>query len=179
MKTEKQALNKQPKRKLNETEIRDFHREWSLLVNRWIRAIHTIFSCMKLPVTSMKALLYLRLFKNNAEPSVIADSISVPRQTMTSILDSMEEEGWVTRHPHPSDRRKKCVKLSRSGKRLADRILSRVRNYESRAMLALTPKELADMIFYMGKFSESMEREVAENAASSAGEDLNLEGGSE
>lgn len=179
VRNEKKDLDKQLEREFEEAEISNFHREWSLIANRWVRVIYTIFSRLKLPVTSMKALLYLRLFRNNAEPSVIADSISVPRQTMTSILDGMEKKGWVTRQPHPSDRRKKCVQLSKSGGELADRILNRIRSHESRAMLALTSKELSDMLHYMGKFSEAMEREVVESVFASVDQELHLEGGVE
>lgn len=138
------------------------HRAWSLIVNRWVRVIHEIFSKWEIPITSLKVLLYLRLFQKDAEPSVIADSITVPRQTMTSILDSMEEDGLIIREPHPSDRRKKCIHFSSKGRTLADSVLKEIRRYEAQAMQVLTEHELRVMLRAMQKFSEAMERCVAE-----------------
>ncbi len=134
------------------------HREWSLIVNRWVRVIHVILARWKLPMTSVKVLLFLKLFQNNTEPSVIADFICVPRQTMTSILDHMEREGGITRTPHPSDRRKKCVRLSRKGRALSGRILAEIRRYEARAMAALDPDELRMMLKAMARYSEALEQ---------------------
>jgi|GEM_PF-2129761 len=138
------------------------HREWSLIVNSWIRVIHEIFTKWKIPVTSIKVLLFLRIFQKDAEPSVIADFITVPRQTMTSILDSMEGDGLIVREPHPSDRRKKRIHLSRKGCALADRVLKEIRFYETQAMQVLTDRELKEMLRSMRKFSDAMARCVAE-----------------
>ena len=96
-------------------DVSGIHREWSLTVNSWIRVIHEIFTKWKIPVTSIKVLLFLRIFKKDSEPSVIADFITISRQTMTSILDSMEGDSLIVREPHPSDRRKKLIYLSKEG----------------------------------------------------------------
>lgn len=143
-------------------DVAGIHREWSLIVNRWIRVIHEIFMKWKIPVPSIKVMLFLRIFQNDAEPSVIADFITVPRQTMTSILDGMEVDGLIVREAHPSDRRKKLIYLSQAGRVLADRVLKEIRYYETQAMQVLTDRELKIMLRTMRKFSTAMERCVAE-----------------
>ena len=140
------------------------HREWSMIVNRWVRVIHAIFLRLKTPMTPIKVLLYLKLFQNDVEPSVIADFICVPRQTRTSILDGMEKDGLIVRLEHPSDRRRKLVRFARKGSALAERALKEIRRHEAKAMEALTPEELAGMLASMRKFSEALECSVSAGA---------------
>lgn len=162
MKTASQGRGRQPTTAVDETgDAGAVHREWSLIVNRWVRVIHAIFLRLKTPITPIKVLLYLKLSQNDAEPSVIADFICVPRQTMTSILDGMEKDGLIVRQEHPSDRRRKLVRFARKGSALAERVLKEIRRYEAEAMSALTPEEMAGMLASMRKFSEALERAVA------------------
>ena len=140
------------------------HREWSMIVHRWVRVIHAIFLRLKTPMTPIKVLLYLKLFQNDVEPSVIADFICVPRQTMTSILDGMEKDGLIVRQEHPSDRRRKLVRFARKGSALAERALKEIRRHEAQAMAALTPGELSSMLVSMRKFSEALECSVSAGA---------------
>ena len=145
------------------------HREWSMIVHRWVRVVHAIFLRLKTPMTPIKVLLYLKLFQDDAEPSVIADFICVPRQTMTSILDGMEQDGLIVRLEHPSDRRRKLVRFARKGSALAERTLKEIRRHEAQAMAALTPGELSSMLASMRKFSEALEGSVAAGAAKAEG----------
>ena len=145
------------------------HREWSMIVHRWVWVIHAIFLRLKTPMTPIKVLLYLKLFQNDVEPSVIADFICVPRQTMTSILDGMEQDGLIVRQEHPSDRRRKLVRFARKGSALAERVLKEIRRHEAQAMAALTPEELSGMLASMRKFSEALEGSVAAGAAKAEG----------
>ena len=134
------------------------HREWTLIVNRWIRVVRAIYQRLKAPSTAIKTLLYLKLFQDGAEPSVIADFICIPRQTMTSILVGMEADGLVVRRDHPADRRRRQIHLSPDGDALATRILKEIRRYEAQAAAALDPDEFATMLKLMGKYSEALEK---------------------
>ena len=150
-------------------DLAGIHREWSMIVHRWVRVIHAIFLRLKTPMTPIKVLLYLKLFQNDVEPSVIADFICVPRQTMTSILDGMEKDGLIVRQEHPSDRRRKLVRFARKGSALVERALKEIRRHEAQAMAALTPGELSSMLASMRKFSEALEGSVAAGAAKAEG----------
>ena len=168
MKTASQERNPQPAAG-DDGGLGGIHREWSMIVHRWVRVIHAIFLRLKTPMTPIKVLLYLKLFQNDVEPSVIADFICVPRQTMTSILDGMEKDGLIVRQEHPSDRRRKLVRFARKGSALAERVLKEIRRHEAKAMEALTPEELAGMLASMRKFSEALEGSVAAGAAKAEG----------
>lgn len=42
--------------------------------------------------------------------------------TMAAMLRLLEKHGWVTRHPHETDRRARSVQLTRKGRLLADQL---------------------------------------------------------
>ena len=168
MKSAIQERNPQPAAG-DDGDLAGIHREWSMIVHRWVRVVHAIFLRLKTPMTPIKVLLYLKLFQNDVEPSVIADFICVPRQTMTSILDGMEKDGLIVRQEHPSDRRRKLVRFARKGSALAERALKEIRRHEAQAMAALTPGELSSMLASMRKFSEALEGSVAAGAAKAEG----------
>ena len=52
---------------------------------------------------------------------VLADALGVAPRTVTGLVDSLEETGFVTREPHPSDRRATLVTLTAKGRRLVAR----------------------------------------------------------
>jgi DNA-binding MarR family transcriptional regulator len=56
------------------------------------------------------------------------------RSTLTSLLDRLENRGWIQRDAHPSSRRLVQVKLTDSGRPIADRVGREVRALESRVL---------------------------------------------
>ena len=56
-------------------------------------------------------------------PSQLAELCGVTKATMTGLVDGLENEGLVVRHPSPDDRRVTLVGLSPKGIELLDRIL--------------------------------------------------------
>jgi DNA-binding MarR family transcriptional regulator len=56
-------------------------------------------------------------------PSQLAELCCVTKATMTGLIDGLERDGLVTRHPSSDDRRATFVSLSPAGLALLDRIL--------------------------------------------------------
>ena len=48
------------------------------------------------------------------EPAATADRLSIPRQTMTFVLDSLERDGHLERLPHPAARKSSTRSLKRN-----------------------------------------------------------------
>lgn len=48
----------------------------------------------------------------NASQGDIADRLGIESATLVGVLDRMERDGWIRRHPCPTDRRKKLVKTT-------------------------------------------------------------------
>jgi DNA-binding MarR family transcriptional regulator len=65
------------------------------------------------------------------------------RSTLTSLLDRLEERGWVRRGTHPSSRRLTLVELTEDGRLIADRTQAAVRELEVRLMTHLKSDDLA------------------------------------
>ncbi len=136
-------------------------RAWGLLVRRFANAYRQVFVQCKMAKGPAELLLYLKLEGDNVEPSVIADFMYVPRQTMTSMLDGLQRQGFVERKPHPSDRRKILITLSKKGANFANGVLSSIRDIEEEAMRKLSNEDLARMLSLMGRFSDAMEESIA------------------
>ena len=65
------------------------------------------------------------------------------RSTLTSLLDRLEERGWVRRGTHPTSRRLTLVELTEEGRLVADRTQSAVRELEVRLLSHLDSADMA------------------------------------
>ena len=54
-----------------------------------------------------------------ATPRLLADRLGLTTGSVTSMLDRLEQAGYVTRSPHPSDRRKVIVRATETATRRA------------------------------------------------------------
>jgi DNA-binding MarR family transcriptional regulator len=71
--------------------------------------------------TKLAVLMYLGGEPNLcASPSALAKHCGVSRAAMTGLLDGLEEEGYVERDSHPSDRRALTITLTQKGQQFLD-----------------------------------------------------------
>ncbi|MGZ3663893.1 MAG: MarR family winged helix-turn-helix transcriptional regulator [Ktedonobacterales bacterium] len=56
------------------------------------------------------------------------------RSTLTSILDRLEERGWIARAGHPTSRRLVLVELTEAGREVAQRVTEALHALESRVL---------------------------------------------
>ncbi len=52
----------------------------------------------------------------------LSDSLGVSPRTVTGLVDSLEADGWVTRSPHPTDRRATIISLTPASETTLDRL---------------------------------------------------------
>jgi DNA-binding MarR family transcriptional regulator len=83
-------------------------------------------------------------------PTEIAERLLVTTASVTSLLDTLERRGLVTRSPDPDDRRKVLVALTSDGRQAVDAFLPQ--------MMALQTAMLAGL-------SESRRRQLLESLA--------------
>lgn len=88
------------------------------------------------------ALIHIHAHPDESGPAQVAGACCVPRQTMTSLLDSLERDGLARRTPHPSDRRKKIMVITAKGSRLAKAVLRDLLDVEKAAMNVIEPELL-------------------------------------
>ena len=95
-----------------------------------------------------------------AKPSALAKHCSVSRAAMTGLLNGLEQEGYVERATHPSDRRALVVKLLPLGQDFLDRITPK--QYQmSELMKALDTTERQTLIELIMKFIRLLEEQPA------------------
>jgi len=84
------------------------------------------------------------------EPTTIAERVLITTGSMTSALDTLEKRGLVRRMPHPDDRRKLLVDITRDGEAILDDLLpsfhARERDVISGALSASEQRELLRLI---------------------------------
>lgn len=88
---------------------------WANLAERAARLYMGLFTASPLSRTETELLILLRRDPASGEPSALARQLKVSRQTMTGLLDKLETGGYLSRAPHPTDRRKTLLRLEEAG----------------------------------------------------------------
>ncbi len=102
---------------------RQIYQEFTLRGQKW-----------GLPLNVSMTLAHLYMHPEEAEPSHLAEMTFFPRQTMTSVLDTLEKRKLALRTPHPHDRRRKLIALTPPGRRLGRRIIQDMLEFEHAAL---------------------------------------------
>lgn len=77
-------------------------------------------------------------------PAELAERTGVTRATITGLVDTLEAAGYVTRKPHPNDRRMMSVGLTKKGDKL---------------LATIMPEHFRRMAWLMGPLSEGERKE--------------------
>ena len=94
-----------------------------------------------------------------AKPSALAKHCGVSRAAMTGLLDGLEQDGYVERANHPSDRRALVVKLLSPGQDFLERITPK--QYQmSELMEALDTTERQTLIELIMKFIRLLDNQT-------------------
>jgi DNA-binding MarR family transcriptional regulator len=97
-------------------------------------------------------------------PSQLAEMCCVTKATMTGLVDGLERDGLVTRHPSQDDRRATFVSLSPAGLALLDRILPPHFERVAALMQGLSPEERKDLSRLLAKVRAGVDRVRALNS---------------
>ena len=68
----------------------------------------------------------------------VAELLGIDRTTMVALIDQLQTRGWVERRPHPADRRKNAVGLTKKGRDMLRRGASIIDDCERRFLAALS-----------------------------------------
>ena len=105
------------------------------------RALNEEFA--KLGVTHQQWRVLLRLARERdvcqADP---AKQMTIEPPTLAGILDRMERNGWISRVPHPTDKRRKIVNLEPRIEPVWDQLVACSKRVRARAVRGLTPEQL-------------------------------------
>ena len=113
----------------------------------------------KLSGTARNALAILEGAREPLEPSVIAERLIITTGSMTSMLNTLERSGLVSRMPHPHDRRKLLIGITPKGAALISDLLPSLHSRE-RVIIAdaLTKTEQRQLRTLLAKIQASIDR---------------------
>ena len=134
-------------------------------LDTWVKTDHAYARLLKrwdITLPMCWILEYLYENPSGLEPAVIAERTNMLRQTTTLTLDMLEKRGIVCREPHPTDRRKKLIKLAPHGTAFAGEIIETMSAVECEAMSQFTDEEQRQLINNSRRFYEAIERAAAE-----------------
>lgn len=82
----------------------------------------------------------------DATPRLLADRLGLTTGSVTSMLDRLEKTGYVTRSPHPGDRRKVIVRATETATRRAWELMGPVAAEGQQQLLARYSAGQLDLI---------------------------------
>ncbi|MEM9004155.1 MAG: MarR family transcriptional regulator [Cyanobacteria bacterium P01_F01_bin.86] len=122
----------------------------------------THFDEYQLSMGKFSVLMLLHCSGDGLTPSECADRAGVTRGTITGLLNGLERSQLVERHPHPSDRRRTIICLSKKGWTLLDKMLPHHFQLTSCLLSKLTPTEQRQLFELLAKLMDSA-RHIAEH----------------
>lgn len=90
---------------------------------------------------AMSLIEELSIRPDGIEPAAAADYLGIARQTMTTVLDSLENKGVIARFPHRHDRRRKVIRFTPEGKEFADGLIDKLYKWELGALSAINNED--------------------------------------
>jgi len=110
----------------------------------------------RLSATAKQALAVLDGAGEPLEPGVISERLLITSGSVTSLIDTLEKAGLVTRSRHPVDRRKVLVDITDAGAAIVDAMLPSLHARE-RVIIsdALTPAEQHTLLALLAKVQQS------------------------
>ncbi len=91
-------------------------------------------------------------------PSQIGERLIVSSATMTSLLDTLEQRGWVRRTPNPEDRRSLLIEITDAGRDTADAFIPGLHKLERRVMSSLNETERSQLLDLLERVLAASER---------------------
>ncbi|MBV9595062.1 MAG: MarR family transcriptional regulator [Actinobacteria bacterium] len=76
----------------------------------------------------------------------IANHLLVTTASITSLLDTLAGRGYIERQPHPIDRRKTLISITKTGRQLVDEMLPIVHTTATQLLDELSPSQLETFV---------------------------------
>lgn len=120
------------------------------------------FAKLGLSQSKLAILIYLSSEPElQSSPSSLAKHCGVSRAAMTGLLDGLEQEGYVERNSHPSDRRALTVNLTPKGQEFLDCIAPQDQYRISELMSALSEVERQKLVEMSMKAIKLLEKRMS------------------
>ena len=144
--------------------VRDAANRWTHLLVRSALIYMDLFSASPLSRTETEILSLLFLEDGErSEPALLADRLHVSRQSMTGLLDRLENAGFVSRSAHETDRRRKVVRLTAKGLRLIQTVAKRALRRDAGLIATFPKREVSDTLGLVERLCDKVEAWAADH----------------
>jgi MarR family 2-MHQ and catechol resistance regulon transcriptional repressor len=91
--------------------------------------------------TTMFVLHEIYMEKDECTQKQVTENLGYPKQTVSFIMNKLEQQGFITREKSPHDQRNNIVKLTESGKKYTDKLIKEMKQAEIEAYQSMTEDE--------------------------------------
>ena len=119
-----------------------------------LHEVSPVFAAHGITATRFDALEALSRHGGTARPAELRDTLHLPAQTITSVLDQLQAAGLVSRSPHPSDRRSTIAELTPAGRQAIEQICPPLIQIEDDCMSALSQAEQDQLISLLTRIQD-------------------------
>jgi DNA-binding MarR family transcriptional regulator len=117
--------------------------------------IERTFSDLRLSQAEAHVLAYLAE-QGSCSINDLHHSFGHKRSTLTSLLDRLENRGWILRTAHPTSRRLVQVELTATGGPVAERVSAAVRSLEERLLARIGHEDAATLLQVIHSLEEEL-----------------------
>lgn len=149
--------------------VRDATNRWTRLLVRSALIYMDLFSASPLSRTETEILVLLFLADGErSEPALLADRLHVSRQSMTGLLDRLENAGFVSRGAHETDRRRKVIRLTGKGIRLVRTVAERTVRRDAGLIATFPEREVSGTLGLVESLCDKVEAWAADHPLGAA-----------
>lgn len=116
-----------------------------------------------LTYNSLFILYTIKENQGDCTQKMICDRLQLPKQTVNTILNGLEENGIVIRKVMEKNKRNKAILFTEEGESYANKIVEHLYEIELKTMLKMTPKERDTMDKINQTFAENLQETMNEN----------------
>lgn len=88
---------------------------------------------------------------------MLADTTGLPKQSVNVVIRSLLEQGYVQMKEQGTDRRNKEIRLSKSGRAYAEKIVGKLMNAVTDALGQQTPVQRQAALLLVGQLTKNLE----------------------
>lgn len=115
-----------------------------------------------LSYTSLKILSIITSSQEDCTQKTICQKSFLPKQTVNTVITSFLKQGFIRLAELPSDRRTKVILLTEEGKAYTDKVISKIRRVEYRAMEQLNEEERIALLESTRLYAEGCQKFMKE-----------------
>lgn len=91
----------------------------------------------------------------------LAERMTIEPATLVTVLDRMEQHGWIERAPCPGDRRKKLIRATAKAAPIWNASKPSSQRVREQAMRDFTPEEREQLLTYLGRLQANLSAPAA------------------